>query len=140
TRWAELAASGDGPDRYYSHLLETGRAHRVAGLLRKTPQTLPQLIRLLQAEDTPMAARIGVGVVLEELEGSDLLRQGMADLIALARSPRPDLRADAAHYLGLTRSPAAATMLQKLLQDAHPDVREIAADALQMLPPGADAG
>ena len=140
TRWAELAASGDGYDLYYSHLLETGRAHRVADLLRDTPQTLPQLIRLLQVEDTPMAVRIGVGVVLEELEDSDLLRQGMSDLIALARSPRPDLRADAAHYLGLTRSPEAATMLNELVQDAHPDVREIAADALQMLPPGGEAG
>jgi hypothetical protein len=134
-RWAELATNGEGFDSYYSHLLETGRAHRVAGLLRSAPQTLPQLIGLLQREETPMAARIGVGVVLEELEGSDLLRQAMPDLVALARSPRPDLRADAAHYLGLTRSARAATMLRELQHDDHPDVREIASDALQMLPP-----
>lgn len=137
TRWAELAAGGKGFDSYYSHLLETGRAHRVAELLRSAPQTLPQLIGLLHSEETPMAARIGVGVVLEELEGSELLRQAMPELMALARSPRPDLRADAAHYLGLTRSAQAATMLRELQSDDHPDVREIASDALRMLPPDA---
>ena len=81
-----------------------------------------------------MTTRIGIGVVLEELTGSDLLGEGLAALIALADSPQANIRADAAHYLGLTHLQAAAAPLKKLLGDEHPDVREIAAEALAMLP------
>lgn len=137
-RWVDLTGSDEGFASYFSHLLETGRAHKVADQLRDEPQALPQLIGLLQTETTPMAARIGVGVVLEELEGSELLRQALPELVALARSARANLRADAAHFLGLTRSGDATPMLRELLNDPHPDVREIASDSLEMLPP--DAG
>jgi thiol-disulfide isomerase/thioredoxin len=134
-RWVDLAGSGEDFGSYFSHLLETGRAHKVTELLREEPHTLPQLIGLLQSEGAPMAVRIGVGVVLEELEGSELLRQVVPELVALARSAEANLRADAAHFLGLTHSGDAAPILRELLHDTHPDAREIASDALKMLPP-----
>lgn len=132
-QWVELAAKEDGVSDYYSHLLENQRAHQVVTQIKKRPQTLPYLLSLLASEKTPMAARIGVGVVLETLEGSDLLVQALPDMVALSRSDKANIRADAAHFLGLTRQPGAEEPLKPLLDDPNPDVREIAADSLAML-------
>ena len=132
-RWVELADSDRGFTAYYSHLLETRRAHKVSQLVEQHPETLTQLIALAADDETPMAARIGVGVVLEELAGSSLLAKGMQALMTLSESEQANIRADAAHYLGLTHHPDAATRLRQLLDDDHPDVREIAAESLQML-------
>lgn len=131
--WAELAADGEGYTDYYSHLLESQRAHQVTRLIEKRPQNLTHLIALVKSEETPMAARIGVGVVMESLENSDPIRQALPELEKLSRSDRANIRADAAHFLGLTRLPAAEASLKPLLQDPNPDVREIAADSLEML-------
>lgn len=132
-RWADLAAGGTGFSDYFSHLLETRRAHKVSQWLEQHPDTLGQLIGLAADHETPMTVRIGVGVVLEELEGSPLLASGMDALVALAGSAHANIRADAAHYLGLTHRPDAGTALNRLLEDDHPDVREIASESLQML-------
>jgi thiol-disulfide isomerase/thioredoxin len=132
-RWAELAATDEGFAVYYSHLLQTRRPHEVSQSLARHPSGLAQLIGLLADEDTPMAVRIGVGVVMDELAGSALLASGLDALIALAGSKQANTRADAAHYLGLTRQPGAAATLKALLHDPHADVREIAAEALQTL-------
>lgn len=132
-RWADLAHSDQGFSVYFSHLLESHQPHKVTALLREMPETLPQLVSLLQSDDTPMTVRIGIGVVMEELEGSELLRHALPDLLALARSAQPNIRADAAHYLGLTHAADASETLRGLLVDDNPDVREIAADALQLL-------
>jgi hypothetical protein len=131
--WAELAAEGDGYTDYYSHLLESQRAQQVTALIEKRPQNLAYLIALAASEETPMAARIGVGVVMESLENSDPLHQALPELEKLSRSDKANIRADAAHFLGLTRLPAAASSLKPLLDDPNPDVREIAADSLDML-------
>jgi hypothetical protein len=132
-RWVELAGSEDGYADYYSHLLETRRPHKVRQLLERHPETLSQLIALLADDNTPMAVRIGVGVVMEELEGDPLLVSGLEYLTALAGSQQANVRADAAHFLGLTRHQDAAEPLKQLVTDAHPDVREIAEEALQSL-------
>lgn len=131
--WVELAGSEAGFATYYSHLLETQRPHKVSALVTQYPETLPQLIGLLASEATPMTVRIGIGVVLEELAGNPLLAAGLDTLISLAGSKQANSRADAAHYLGLTHHRAAEAPLKALLSDEHPDVREIAAEALQML-------
>ncbi|MCU7916511.1 MAG: HEAT repeat domain-containing protein [Candidatus Thiodiazotropha sp. (ex Gloverina cf. vestifex)] len=132
-RWVELATSDQGFTAYYSHLLETQQPHQVTSSLEKRPETLPQLITLLASSDTPMTARIGIGVVLEELEGSAPIKQALPDLTDLAHSEHPNIRADAAHFLGLTHLQAASAILQELSKDANPDVREIAADSIKML-------
>ncbi len=134
-RWVELAADDSGHADYYSHLLESQRAHQVSSLIEKHPQHLSYLIGLLASEKTPMAARIGVGVVMESLEGRDPLHQALPELEKLSRSDKANIRADAAHFLGLTRLPAAEASLKPLLDDSNPDVREIAADSLEMLLP-----
>ncbi len=131
--WVERAQTGQGFDAYYSHLLETRRPHKVSELIKQHPASLPQLIGLLADEETPMSARIGVGVVMEELDGNPVLLQAMQTLTALAESEQANIRADATHFLGLTRHPDAEAPIRQRLDDTNPDVREIAEEALQML-------
>ncbi|HHO69567.1 MAG TPA: HEAT repeat domain-containing protein, partial [Gammaproteobacteria bacterium] len=44
------------------------------------------------------------------------------------------VRADAAHFLGQTRSERAKPLLQTLADDPDPVVREVAREALESLP------
>jgi len=136
--WTEHAAQGDGWGTYYRHLLETQRPHQVTQAIRIRPSTLQELLALLGQEDNPMAVKLGIGVVIEELQGEPLLGQALPGLERLAGLQDAATRADAAHYLGLTGDPRAIPVLQRLLQDEHPDVREIAAESLELLNRGAD--
>jgi hypothetical protein len=131
--WAERAADGSGFGAYYRHLLEVRRLPRVVGLVRERPASLAELLALIDDEDTPMAVRIGIGAVFEELEGDPLLAELVPELAILAASEAVQIRADVAHYLGLSRSPAARPVLRRLLDDASEEVREIAAESLALL-------
>ena len=77
--------------------------------------------------------RIGVSAILEGFEGKAPLRGLVAQLIALSESPDHRLRSDACHLLGLSHDPAARPALQRCSEDEHEEVREIAAEALQLL-------
>ena len=77
-----------------------------------------------------MAARIGVGAVLEELAEQGLSQDALAALAALTESEQPQIRADACHYLSLGGGPAALAAVRRLLHDPDPQVREIAAESL----------
>ena len=132
-KWTEHAAAGTGLSEYYAHLLETQRPHRVADLITRQPASFDSLLSLLEDTETPMTVRIGIGVVLEDLQDNPLLRHALPVLTRLADSTAANVRADAAHYLGLTRASEAAAVLQKLLHDENPDVREIAAESIAEL-------
>lgn len=129
-QWADRAAAGDGLADYYSHLLESGRLQSVVGLVRQRPESIGDLLGLLQTLETPMAVRIGVGAVLEELADDGLPQHALAPLTAMTESSEPQIRADACHYLGLTEGQAARATLRRLLQDPDPQVREIAEESL----------
>ncbi len=132
-RWAEHAAHGTGTNDYYQHLLASRQADRVATLVQRHPETLPDLIRLLASLETPMAVRIGVGAVLEELAEQGDLAAAAGPLGELTHSPIPQVRADACHYLGLTGNATASDTIRPLLQDPDAEVREIAAESLATL-------
>jgi hypothetical protein len=131
--WAELAAAGQGWARYFGHLIETNRLDAVSGHLRAAPGTLVDLLDLLASEDTPMSLRIGISAVIEGLAGSPILRQARPAIELLTLSPSAQIRADACHFLGLAGDAAALPVVRRLLDDDHPDVREIAADVQAML-------
>ncbi|OQX32151.1 MAG: hypothetical protein B0D96_07380 [Candidatus Sedimenticola endophacoides] len=132
-RWVEEAESGAGTSLYYGHLLENRGLEQVTSLIRERPGTLLDLLPLMESPDTPMATRIGIGAVFEELAGDGLLDPIAPELIALTRSPEVRIRADASHYLGLTRHRDALGALRPLLDDPHPDVREIAMESIAIL-------
>lgn len=133
--WVERAGSPEGWQHYLSEQLADGGLAAATSAARRDAAAREALLALAADLDTPFAVRIGVGAVLEELAPEGLL----ADLVEpitrlLARSPHPQVRADAAHYLGLCATPAAATPLHDLLGDDDAEVREIARESLDALP------
>lgn len=131
--WIEHAAQGTGWKQYFSSLLARGRLPKALELVRRDPSRLASIIALVESMETPMAARVGVGAIVEELAGSDTLRHHIPELVALTRSPEPQIRADACHYLALTNAAVVAEQVRPLLDDADSEVREIAHETLERL-------
>jgi len=132
-KWVEAAQAGGGTAQYYQHLLEHRGLNQVVEQIKARPATLQDLLLLLESLETPMSARIGVGAVLEDLAGTGLLDDIIPGLARLTRSPEPQIRADACHYLSLTHNKASLQAIRPLLEDEHPDVREIAMESLAIL-------
>jgi len=131
--WAERAGSAAGMRAYLTEGLQSGQLDSVTAACRRNPELLPPLLQLAADLETPFAVRVGVGAVFEELAPDGLL-SGLVDAIAtLADSPHAQLRADAAHFLGLSGNAAARVPLQHLAEDEDPEVREIAAESLAAL-------
>jgi len=132
-QWAGFAASGGGGAAYLSHLLEQRQLDRVVERARGSVQAMTDLLRLLADEQTPMAVRIGVGAAIEDLAGEMRLAEAVPELIELTQSDRPQTRADACHYLALSGDPRVIPTLERLLDDADQEVREIAREGLAAL-------
>jgi hypothetical protein len=131
--WAERAADSEDMDSYLQHLLANGELKQAEALLEKAPQHIQALLPVLEKTDTPIQVRLGISALIEGLEGSATLRQLLPSLIAMSEHQDHRLRSDACHFLGLSHSPEAEAALRQRLDDIHPEVREIAADALQEL-------
>lgn len=131
--WAERAAIGNGWGDYYGGLLERHRIDRVVGLLREHPMTLHELTGRLASLETPLVIRIGIGAVIEELAGSEILDHALPELIAQLDSEQPQVRADACHYLGIAGRPGGLAAVRRMLDDPSPEVQEIAAESLALL-------
>lgn len=127
------AGSATGMMEYLREGLETGELDNVTRACRRSPQLLPSLLRLAGDLETPFAVRIGVGAVLEELAPEGMLSGLIDEITALSASEHSQVRADAAHFLGLSGSPDARAPLERLSQDPDAEVREIAAESLKAL-------
>ncbi len=128
--WAERAASSDGMQAYFFEMLKSGKRAKVEQIIRSHPESSAVLGALLLDPEASMAVRIGIGAVLEELQGSGLLDALVPKLEQILKQPEPRNRADAAHYLSLIAHPAALRVLRNYLDDADQEVREIAQEAL----------
>ena len=135
-RWAARAAAGTGTAEYLTLLIEERRLDDAVARIREVPEQLVDLLALAGSLELPMGIRIGVAAVVEDLRGTPALRAALPTLLALAESDAPAIRADAAHWLGLTGSAEAAAALRPLLEDPDPEVREISAESLAQLPAG----
>lgn len=137
-RWVQLASDEDGMRSYLGEQLEQGGLDEVVAACRRHPALIPALLDLGAEQDTPYAVRIGVGAVLEDLGPDGLLKDLVMPIRQkLGLSAHPQIRADAAHFLGLTGDPAAMTALEQLAKDPDASVREIANDSMDLL---SDAG
>lgn len=131
--WADKAAAGGNANDYIKELLEQQQLDTAIDYLKQHPDQLPALLELMQEEEQSLTVRFGIGAILEALAGSETLKSLVPALIELAGSEKSNIRADAAHYLGLSGSPEAIPVLKKLLEDENADVREIAGDSLETL-------
>lgn len=134
--WVDYAAAGEGWSVYYAHLLENRRLDEVVRRIRDRPATLADLLNLLGSDETPMATRIGISAVVEELAGAPALHAAVPELEQLTLSGSAQTRADACHFLGLSGDRRALPSVRRLLQDEQADVREIALETLALLAEG----
>ncbi len=130
-QWAQRAGSESGRAAYYADLLSQGRLQEVLEAVREEPGRLKALLELAADPDTELTVRIGVSAVVEDLAGSEALLQHFDTLADMAHSADPRVRADAAHFLGQTRSRQAEQVLETLTGDPDPTVRDVAEEALQ---------
>ncbi len=132
-QWAERAADPRGMSGYLEHLLANGELDEAESLLQRQPQHIDALLPLLATPDTPIQVRLGIGAILESLEGSETLQTLLPELIRLSQHEDHRVRSDACHYLGLTHSTEALPVLEIRREDVHPEVREIATDAIKLI-------
>jgi hypothetical protein len=133
--WARKAGSVEGMADYFAERLGEGGVQAVIGHLRRQPGDFAALVRLLNDAEMKINVRVGVGAVIEEYAGSELLKRHVPAIGALTRHDDARVRADAAHYLALSGSEEALPWLRACLDDASADVREIAREGLDLLEP-----
>lgn len=137
-RWAESGESLDGLAAYCLDLLKTGRRTKVEELARQRPERLQALVKLLADPGGSMAVRLGIGAVLEEFQGTAVAKTMIPGLGALTRHADRLVRADACHFLSLIGGEEILPIMRACLDDPDPEVREVAAETLEALPPSAD--
>ncbi len=129
-QWASKDSSLAGE---FDFLLSDGQAAKVIEHINKDNNALSAILELLGDPATVLSTRIGIGVIMEEYAGTELLKKHIPELTKLAEHNDPRIRADALHYLGLTHNQSAIPVLQQHSDDSDPEVREVVADSLELL-------
>ena len=132
--WAERAAHPRGMADYLEQMLAEGGLAKVEGIIAAEPAHFDLLLGLLESPQLPLQVRLGIGAITEGLAGTPVLHAALPALARLAGHGDHRVRSDACHFLGLTLSGEARPTLEACLADPHPEVREIAAEALEGLP------
>ncbi len=131
--WALKAGSVEGMADYLSELIKEGQVERVQTLAKENESALDAVFHILGDVDTEINIRLGIDVVLEALQGSELLRQRVDELGVLSVHGSAAIRADAYHYLALTGSKNALPYLRAGLKDTDKEAQEIAQEGLETL-------
>jgi HEAT repeat protein len=130
----ERAGSDTGWQDYLSDKLAAGELETAIAASRRDRAAREALLVLAADLDTPFAVRIGVGAIFEDLGPEGLLADLIQPIVdTLVGSEHAQVRADAAHFLGLSGSEQAREPLRRLREDADAEVREIAQDSLRLL-------
>ncbi len=129
--WAAKADSEAGLADWFHMLLKEGQLPKAQALIEADPALLAAVLPIVGNVEASLNVRLGAGVLLENFAGSDSLRALLPRLGELSRHADARVRADACHYLGLTRDTAAHVWLEARLTDEDADVREIATESLQ---------
>ena len=132
-RWAGWASSEEGAAHYVVHLLKQGAYKQAVAFIAEDTQRLKPLLAIIADPEAGIDVRLGVSALLESHANTAELRKLLPQLGELARHADHRVRADACHLLSLTGSAAARTYVEVCLHDAHEEVREIAAEAMEVL-------
>lgn len=131
--WVRHAKMEDGIRKYLIEELEAGHLLAIEQLVHQHPDWLRIGLTIIADMQAPIQARIGLGAIFEGLQGAQLLRALVPSLSALTKHADQRVRGDACYYLGLTGDVKAKPVLERCLQDADPEVQEIARDALHAI-------
>jgi len=130
--WVEHAAGNSGQAAYIAYLIEQHRLQEAIQRVRPSPSIMTELTPMLGDLSVPMAVRIGIGALIEELAGDPALEYAVSPLAQLTTSPDSQVRADVCHYLGICGDPSSIPLIEGLLDDEDPEVCEIAAETLAL--------
>lgn len=111
--------------------MTSGEISKVQQLVEEQPKQVQTLLDIMSSETSGLSARIGVGAIIEQLAGSDILIEHIDALGEHCTNPIARIRNDACYYLGLTHHPDARKYIRPLLDDADDEVKEVAREALQ---------
>lgn len=131
--WLNHAQSDTGMHDYFNKLFTSGELNKVISLVRKEPALLRHFPDMMQDDDTPLGAKIGMSAVFEELQGHASLQALIPALAKLLESKNASIRNDACYYLGLTESQEAIPYIQMLVDDETEEVRETITDAMSII-------
>lgn len=133
--WVAKADSESGMVDYFHMLLKEGQLPHAQAVIEAEPELLAAVLPIVGNVDASLNVRLGAGVLLEQFAGSEPLRALLPRLGELSQHADSRVRADACHYLGLTGDARARPWLDARTADDDADVREIAAESLDALPP-----
>lgn len=131
--WADWAHGEAGTVHYIEHLLKNGGYQQAKAFIAADTSRLKPLLGIVANPGANMEVRLGVSALLEAQANTGVLRKLLPQLAELTIAADHRVRADACHLLGLTGTPTARSHIQPCLNDAHEEVREIAAEALDRL-------
>lgn len=131
--WAEWAHGEEGTAHYIEHLLKKGGYQQATAFVAADTDRLGPLLAIVANPGANIDVRLGVSALLEAQANTEALRKLLPRLAELTAAEDHRVRADACHLLGLTGTLAAEDPIRPCLNDAHEEVREIAAEALERL-------
>lgn len=132
-RLIERAANPSGMADHFHDLLKGGELAQVLAAVEREPALLADLLPIVANPEASINVRIGAGVVFEEYAGRPALQALVGKLGELSGHDDARVRADACHYLSLSKSAEAKPYLVRRLQDEDATVREIAEESLEAL-------
>jgi len=132
-RAASGTSGNSGMADYFHILLMEGGLKKVIEIVDAHPELLGDLLPIVSNPDASMNVSLGASAVFERYAGKEPLRMLVMKLGKLSEHADARVRADASHYLGLSRTPLARTFLEARLHDESAEVREIAQDGLDEL-------
>ena len=121
----------DNLNAYFEELMTSGEISKVQQMVEEEPDNIKILFSIMADEQPGLSARIGVGAIIEHLEGSDILINNIDALGKYCSDPLPRIRNDACYYLGLSHHPDTRKYLRPLLDDEDDEVKDVAREALE---------
>ena len=129
-QWIDKSSNPEDMSAYFEELMTSGEISKVQQLVEDKPEHMNTLFEIMANESSGLSARIGVGAIIEQLEGSEILINTIDTLGKHCRNPLARVRNDACYYLGLSHHPDAIKFLRPLLDDEDNEVKEVAQEAL----------
>jgi len=132
-QWIDKSSNTDDMSDYFEELMVSGEISKVQKIVEDSPEQIKSLFNIMANEKFGLSARIGVGAILEQLAGSEILINNIDTLGEYCQHKLARVRNDACYYLGLTQHPDAEKYIRPLLDDSDDEVKEVAQEAISEL-------
>lgn len=132
-QWVERCSSDAGMVNYIEQLLKDGSIKAAGEFIAEDPQRLKYLLSFMADPGKSLNVRAGASALLESYRNAAPLQQLLPLLAELSQHADHRVRADACNLLGHSGNAAARPYVEACLKDSSDEVREIAAESLQLL-------